>query len=129
MYDQKENGAAGSVTNNARGQTVTDGIDDAAALTAFGEKTNTPMKRPYEVRLYLIGFAVLVKRSVVGQIGLLDERFSPGNSEDLDYGLRIIQSGYRNVLCKNSFILHFGSRSFKKDSGEYAALLWKTAGN
>lgn len=127
LYDQKENGAAGSVTNNARGQTVTDGIDDAAALTAFGEKTNTPMKRPYEVRLYLIGFAVLVKRSVVGQIGLLDERFSPGNSEDLDYGLRIIQSGYRNVLCKNSFILHFGSRSFKKDSGEYAALLWKNS--
>lgn len=125
LYDQKENGAVGSVTNNARGQTVIDGVDDVAALTAFGEKTNIPMKHPYESRLYLIGFAVLVKRSAVSQIGLLDERFSPGNSEDLDYGLRIIRSGYRNILCRNSFILHFGSRSFKKDSGEYAALLWK----
>ncbi len=52
-----------------------------------------------------------------------DERFSPGNCEDLDYALRILTSGYRNILCKNSFILHFGGKSFGKNREKYAAIL------
>ena len=73
LYDKEENGAAGSVTNYADSQTVIDGVDDAVELMAFGEKTNVPMKYPYEERIYLLGFALLVNRIVVDQLGLLDE--------------------------------------------------------
>ncbi len=120
LYEQDAIGTVGSVTNYAHNQTVVDGVNDADELLAFGEKTNIPMKYPYEDRLYLIGFALLIRRSVIKKAGMLDERFSPGNSEDLDYGLRVLMSGYRNVLCKNSFIVHFGSKSFGKDLEKYA---------
>lgn len=123
LYEQEETGAVGSVTNFANNQTVIEGVNDAAELLAFGEKRNIPMQYPYEDRLYLIGFALLIRRSVIKQAGLLDERFSPGNSEDLDYGLRVLMSGHRNVLCKNSFILHFGSKSFGKDPEKHSSAI------
>ena len=107
LYEQEEVGSVGSVTNFANNQTVIEGVDDAAALLAFGEKRNIPMKYPYEDRLYLIGFALLIRRSVIKKAGLLDERFSPGNSEDLDYGLRVLMSGHRNVFMQEQFYSAF----------------------
>lgn len=71
--------------------------------------------KEYEKKLYLVAFALLIKREVINKIGLLDERFSPGNFEDNDLGLRIQQAGYENILCHNSLIFHYGSKSFKKE--------------
>lgn len=114
LYDKEENGMTGSVSNCARDQ-MAEGIENQKDLLLFAERTNVPMRYPYEERLSLIGFALLIKREVVDQVGLLDERFSPGNYEDNDYSLRVITAGYRNILCKNSFILHFGNVSFRKN--------------
>ncbi len=94
---------------------------DAREMLRFGEQTNIPMRYPYEDRLFLVGFALLIKRLAIERTGLLDERFFPGNNEDVDLGLRIIKAGYRNVLCKNSFILHFGSKTFEKDMEGFKA--------
>lgn len=119
VYDKEKNGSAGSVSNYAGGQVVVSGMNQISDLLYFGEKTNIPMIYPYEDRLFLSGFALLVKRSVIESVGLLDERFFPGNNEDVDLGLRILKAGYQNVLCKNSFILHFGSKTFDKDPEGY----------
>ncbi len=119
LYDRDENGAAGSVSNFAGGQVVVSGAHNVPDMLRFGECTNIPMRYPYENRLFLVGFALLVKRSVLDQVGMLDERFFPGNNEDVDLGLRILKAGYQNVLCKNSFILHFGSKTFNKDPEGY----------
>ena len=105
LYSAKENGMVGSVSNNARDQIGVRGVDDISELLTFGEKNNVPMRFPYEARLTLIGFALLIKREVIDRIGVLDERFSPGNYEDTDYCLRAVNAGYRNILCKNSFII------------------------
>lgn len=122
LYGREKNGAAGSVSNCAGGQVAVSGIDNVPDMIQFGERTNVPMEHPYENRLFLVGFALLVKRTVMNQVGLLDEVFFPGNNEDVDLGLRILKAGYQNVLCKNSFILHFGSKTFDKDrEGYYAA--------
>ena len=43
----------------------------------------------------------------------MDERFTPGYFEDDDLSMQILQKGYRLVLCRNSFIYHAGSQSFK----------------
>lgn len=121
LYGSEENGAAGSVSNFAGGQVVVSGADNVSDMIRFGEQNNIPMCCPYENRLFLVGFALLVKRSVIKQVGLLDERFFPGNNEDVDLGLRILKAGYQNVLCKNSFVLHFGSKTFNKDMERYYA--------
>lgn len=115
LYDSEENGAAGSVSNCAGGQVVVSGIDNVPDMLRFGEQINVPMRYPYESRVFLVGFALLLRRSVLDQTGLLDERFFPGNNEDVDLGLRILKAGYKNILCKNSFILHFGSKTFDKN--------------
>lgn len=124
LYASDKNGAAGSVSNYvANLQQVAQGIQGEEELLRYGEQTNVPMKYPYENKIYLIGFALLIKREVLNQVGLLDERFTPGNSEDEDYGLRVLKAGYHNVLCKNSFILHFGSKSFGKTGKRYSDVL------
>lgn len=125
LYDKPENGTAGSVSNAARGQQVADELDNVPDLLAFAQKRNLPMDYPYESRIFLIGFALLIKRSVLNQTGLLDERFSPGNSEDEDYGLRVLMAGYKNILCRNSFVLHFGHKSFQKNKTDFRDVLMK----
>ena len=122
LYDKEENGMTGSISNCARDQ-MAEGVENQKDLLLFAERTNVPMKYPYEKRLSLIGFALLIKRAVVDRVGLLDERFSPGNYEDNDYSLRVITAGFRNILCKNSFIVHFGNVSFRKNTTDLENIL------
>lgn len=126
LYQQERTGTAGSVSNYvANLQQAAGDFSTVDKIMEFAVKNNVPMQYPYEEKLFLIGFALLIKRSVLNEVGLLDEIFSPGNSEDVDYGLRVMEAGYRNILCKNSFILHLGSRSFGKMGGGFADLLRK----
>lgn len=114
LYAAKKNGAAGSVTNYADNeQTVEAEYKSVAEYQQYAEKNNIPRVNALEYKVWLIGFAMLLKRTVLNEVGLLDERFTPGNFEDNDLGIRFLQHGYRNVLCWNSFILHWGSRSFQ----------------
>ena len=41
-----------------------------------------------------MGFCLLIRRTVIDRIGVLDERFGIGCFEDDDYCLRAIQAGY-----------------------------------
>ena len=126
LYENENVGATGSVSNYvANGQQIMKEWENVQEILDFSDKNNVPLKYPYEEKLFLIGFAYLIKRSVLNKVGLLDEIFSPGNSEDVDYGLRVLQAGYKNVLCRNSFILHFGSKSFGKLGKGYAEILNK----
>ena len=60
----------------------------------------------------LVGFCLLIKREVIDAIGLLDEQFGIGCFEDDDYCLRAIAAGFRAVIAGDSFVHHFGSRTF-----------------
>jgi O-antigen biosynthesis protein len=77
----------------------------------------------WEERLKLIGFCMLIKKSIVHQIGMLDERFTPGNYEDDDYSVRIRLEGYKLLLCKDAFIHHYGSVSFGEVPQSYIELM------
>lgn len=115
LYETEKVGSTGSVSNyvSNRQEVVENGKSEEFYLD-FSKKNNVPLKRPYLAKVYLVGFALLIKRGVLRKTGLLDERFSPGNYEDNDICLRINLAGYSNVLCKNSFIIHWGSQSFGK---------------
>lgn len=124
LYENETHGTAGSVSNCVPNlQKVPLNDFSIHAQLSFGEKNNVPMNHPYEEKLFLIGFALLIRRTVLDKLGGLDERFSPGNYEDTDYGLRVLQAGYKNILCKNSFIIHFGSKTFEKTEQDYDTLL------
>lgn len=124
LYENATIGTTGSITNFASNhQSLHFDNPTTESMLAFANKNNLPSKHPYEEKIYLVGFALLIKRSVYDKVGVLDERFSPGNYEDNDYGLRVLQAGYKNILCKNSFIIHFGSKSFGKKADAYSNLL------
>ena len=122
LYENETIGSTGSVTNHAANlQSLLFREPSLENYLSFAE--NIPQKYPYEEKLFLIGFSLLIKRSVLDKIGTLDERFSPGNYEDNDYCLRILKNGYKSILCRNSFIVHFGSKSFGKNATKFQNIL------
>lgn len=130
LYENDNVGSTGSVTNYAaNGQNVIlTGMKSLDEYISYGQQTNVLMDFPYKYKTFLIGFSLLIKRSVLNEVGLLDERFNPGNSEDVDLGFRILKYGKLNVLCLNSFVFHYGSRSFaelQKSGQDYGDLLKK----
>lgn len=60
----------------------------------------------------LIGFFMCIRRSVIEQIGLLDERFGVGGADDFDYSTRIKEAGYELKIARDVYIHHSGSKSF-----------------
>ena len=70
----------------------------------------------------LIGFCMLISRSVAESIGPFDEQFGIGNFEDVDYSLRALKAGFRNVIAKEVFIHHFGSQTFQNNGMDLSEL-------
>lgn len=117
LYMENTVGAVSCVTNYcSNGQQIDVPAelryDNVAAIAAFGEKYNKKIPQRLSFRNALVGFCFLFRASLYYQLGGLDEAFSPGNYEDDDYSLRIIQAGYRLICCEDTFIYHVGSASF-----------------
>ena len=126
LYEDTKIGSCGSMSNYVSNDQMIDvDFDSPGSVLDYAIKNNIPMDHPYIPKIYLVGFALLMKRTVLDEIGLLDERFSPGNSEDVDIGVRMRIAGYENILCKNSTILHFGSQSFSKLGDEFKSVMLK----
>ena len=123
LYSDKIIGSASSVSNASPSQTIKDKFETVSQYLNYSLKNNITNYNRYDFRLKLTGFALFLKRAVLNKVGLLDELFTPGNYEDDDIGLRIIKSGYINILCKDSFIYHYGSKSFKKNPNEFHRIL------
>ncbi len=63
------------------------------------------------------GFCMFIKRDVITEIGLFDDKtFEKGYGEENDFCYRALDHGYNNVLCDNTFIYHKGTQSFKKEN-------------
>ena len=124
LYENEKVGAVGSVSNHANNdQMIKEKLASVEAYYEYGIKNNIPMQCPYEKKAWLMGFAAMFKRSALEKVGYLDERFTPGNYEDNDIGYRFLKAGYTQLLCKNSFIYHFGSVGFKKNQKAFDELL------
>lgn len=124
LYDAENIGTAGSVTNYAsNGQKIMIENPTPEGFLKKAEMINVPMSSAYSYKTWLVGFALLIKNRVLNEIGGLDEEFSPGNYEDYDYGLRVEKAGYHNILCNNSFILHWGGQNFARDEVKLRKLI------
>lgn len=124
LYSSNKIGATGSVTNCCSNyQEIDVPYTDIKSMTEFADKNNISSSNRWEEKNKLIGFCMLVKREVISKTGIFDEQFTPGNCEDDDLSVRIIESGYKLMLCHDSFIHHFGSASFKNDYAQYDNVL------
>lgn len=122
LYSSPRIGAVCCVTNWAsNGQEITGPYKNLAELQAFAEDYNQSNPAAWEQKAFLVGFCYLFKREVYEKVGLLDVQFSPGNYEDDDYSLRILQAGYDLLLCRDTFIHHFGNASFLHEKDPKAA--------
>lgn len=124
LYSAERIGAVGSVSNNVSYyQQLMLNFSEFEEYMKFAEHNNVPNDKCYDERLKLVGFAMLINRKVIDRIKGFDERFTPGNYEDDDISYRIVNEKYKILLCKDSYIHHFGSVSFKKDMQKYLELL------
>lgn len=71
----------------------------------------------------VVGFCMLIKRSVINKIGGLDIRYGLGNFEDDDFCIRSAIAGFKTVIVKSCFVHHFGSKSFRALGDKYKKLL------
>ncbi|MCF2940392.1 glycosyltransferase [Paenibacillus alkaliterrae] len=124
LFSKNQIGAVGPITNNASYYTAIHApYQTKEGIQQFAQKHNVSNPAKWEERLKLIGFCLLIKREAVEEIGLLDERFGIGNFEDDDYSLRMRKAGYRLMLCRDTFIHHYGSASFNSDTDRYRHVL------
>ena len=66
----------------------------------------------------LAGAFMLLRKSVLDQIGLLDERFFM-YGEDIDLSYRIQKAGYQNYYFSDTTIIHYKGESTKKGDLNY----------
>lgn len=124
LYSASDIGAVGPITNSASYyQSISVNYKSEQEMQVFAKAVNQSNPNMWEERLKLVGFCMLIKRTVLERVGVLDEIFSPGNFEDDDLSYRIRLAGFRLLLCKDTFIHHYGSVSFKQNNVKYANLL------
>lgn len=117
LYSDPKIGAVGPVSNNVSNcQSIPVEYRNLVGIAGFSAKNREKNRYKIEEKQRLIGFCFLIKSDVAKKVGVLEESFSPGNCEDDDYSLRILEAGYRLFLCKGVFIHHFGGASFQRDN-------------
>jgi GT2 family glycosyltransferase len=100
-------------------------------------------EEPFEVD-WVCGAAMLVRREIIGQIGVLDTTFDPIYSEEIDWCYRIKQASWEIWVLPEAQIIHYGGRTmnramprkyrlllshkalfFRKHKGQAAAAIYK----
>jgi len=72
----------------------------------------------------LAGAFMLMRKSVLDKVGLLDEAFFM-YGEDIDLSYRIIKAGYHNYYYPDARIIHYKGESTKKGSLNYVFVFYK----
>lgn len=138
LYSEPKVGVVSCITNSCSNwQQVEVSYQNYDEMIAFAEKINHSDPTLWEIRPRLVGFCYLIKNEAYQIAGFLDERYAPGNYEDDDYSLKLIMAGYKLLVCRDTFIHHYGSASFGKHTTpeeqaekarKYAALLQRNQG-
>ncbi|MDO7906998.1 glycosyltransferase family 2 protein [Paenibacillus sp. JX-17] len=112
-------GLTGPVTNYASGlQQIEVHGDNMEEFIRIAAERNVPNPAMWQEVKRLVGFCLLMRRSLIQTIGLLDEAYGQGHYEDDDYCYRARQHGYRLLMCEDSLVHHLGSASFSHTPSE-----------
>ena len=102
---------------------ATQNFSSISALERFTEDLSNPYGLHIRKLHRLVFFATLVHSSVFKSVGLLDERFTPGNFEDDDFCVRAIQAGFDLYYAPGIYFHHYGGATFKSHSINYNAIM------
>lgn len=119
-------GMVGPVTNSVSGAQLFADVPyggDMDRMHAFAREIGNSHAGKTEPCMRLVGFCLLVRKSVLEIIGGLDEGYKTGNYEDDDLCLRSCIAGYRNVLARDVFVHHFGSMTFRENAIDYSGTM------
>ncbi len=108
-------GAVGPVTNFAGNESrISVDYSDIQDLDDFSRRyTGEHAGQAFEIRMLAL-FCLATRRSVIEDVGPLDEQFGVGMYEDDDFSLRLRQKGYRILCAEDVYIHHWGSASFSQ---------------
>lgn len=124
LESSPEIGIVGPVSNYVSGvQLIPTAYQSLEEMHQFAKEFNRPDPSRWFDTERLVGFCMLIRRSVVDRIGLLDEDFGIGNFEDDDYCLRARQAGFRLVCAGDTFVHHFGNKTFAGNKVDLDSLL------
>ncbi|MCR4318397.1 MAG: glycosyltransferase family 2 protein [Planctomycetes bacterium] len=114
LESSEKMGIVGPMTNYISGPQK---VDEAQGLyTDFSDELDTYAERfrdanrgVVEKSNRLVGFCMLFERSLIDEIGLLDEQFGGcGSFEDDDFCIRAMEAGYELAIAREVFVHHFG---------------------
>jgi GT2 family glycosyltransferase len=77
-------------------------------------KIHQQFGKAISVAPWVPGFAMMIRRELIENIGGFDERYFPGGFEDNDFCTRAWHAGYRTAVAEGVFVLHTGSVTFKR---------------
>ena len=108
-------GAVGPVTNYAGNESrISVDYHHISDLDNFARRyTQAHAGQAFDIRMLAL-FCMLLRRTVIESVGLLDEQFGVGMYEDDDFSLRIRQKGYRILCAEDVYIHHWGSAAFSQ---------------
>jgi GT2 family glycosyltransferase/tetratricopeptide (TPR) repeat protein len=116
-------GAVGPYTNySGYYQQFTPTYTDPANLEKFAIDFAHREVPDLEVSM-IVGFALLVRRSVLEEVGLFGPIFTRGLYEDTDLITRIAIAGYKTKISSRAYIHHEGSKSLNRMKGHPVPLL------
>lgn len=133
LYGAEKHGAVCPRSNNATLLTIPVKNDLNRSITASESydiyKSVRDMLPVQQVLPTGVGFALLIKRTLINQYGLFDEIYSPGYNEENDFCMRINQYGFNILMANRAYVFHHESKSFgakkQKLDEEHALILTK----
>ena len=112
LHSDPSHGAVGPISNYVSGvQLHAVSYTSMEDMQQFAREHNQPNPSRWFYALRIVGFCMLIRRSVYDELGGFDEDFGQGNFEDDDYCMRIRRAGYRLVVAADTFVHHYGSVS------------------
>lgn len=129
-------GVVGPLSNTASWQSIPNISEDGdwatnplpanISVEEMGGLIATRSARLYPEMKFLNGFCLFIRKSVLEQIGLLDEQhFGAGYGEEDDFCLRARAAGWKLALADDVYIFHAQSKSY---STERRQQLYQRAG-
>src|SRR5262249_30142910 len=112
--DPASTAAAGPLSNYAAGaQHIAVDYTDLSGLARFSDNHRQHSDAGSRAGDRLRSFCMLMNRTAIEKVGLLDERFGIGLFDDDDWCARARRAGLRLLIAPQVFVHHFGGRTFK----------------
>jgi GT2 family glycosyltransferase/tetratricopeptide (TPR) repeat protein len=114
-------GAVGPLTNNAGyNHMISPTLTDLKNLERFACDF-ADRDVPDTDESMVVGFCLLVRRSVLEELGAFDLRYGRALYEDTDLVQRILRTGYKTRICRKAYVHHEGSKSLAR-MGEHPSI-------